>query len=374
VGNALEEHYSYLSDPVRREKFEQAVAKAVTPGDTVADVGCGFGVLGLMCLKAGASHVWGIDRTEAIEIARETLQRSGFADRYTCVHETSFRAELPRPVDVLICDHVGFFGFDYGIIEMLGDARRRLLRPGGTILPSRIALQVAAVQSSACRELADAWLREPIPAEYAWLREYGVNTRHPRDFAPEEIASPPVELGTIDFRQDCPEHLAFTANIVPERSGELDGLAGWFSCELADGVWMTNSPLAPDRINRSQAFLPFATPLAVVAGDSLEVSISVRHETTLISWSARVARTGQSTRQSTWASTILDPRDRVPAGSRIPRLSAEGQARQALLALVDGQASNAEIEQAMLARFGGLFPSREQVERFIRSELSRSTQ
>ena len=60
MGNALEEHYDYLSDARRLEKFEQAVSRAVMPGDRVADIGCGFGVLGMMCLKAGAARAWGV--------------------------------------------------------------------------------------------------------------------------------------------------------------------------------------------------------------------------------------------------------------------------------------------------------------------------
>src|SRR5687768_1417204 len=113
---ALEEHVGYLSDPVRLKRFERAVAAVVGPGNTVADVGCGFGVLGLLCLKAGASQVWGIDRTDAIEIARETMRRAGLEERYSCVHGASRQVTLPERVDVVICDHVGYFGFDYGII------------------------------------------------------------------------------------------------------------------------------------------------------------------------------------------------------------------------------------------------------------------
>jgi protein arginine N-methyltransferase 1 len=150
-------------------------------------------------------------------------------------------------------------------------------------------------------------------------------------------------------------------------------LAGWFACEIFDGVWMTNSPVAEDRIKRSQAFLPFATPLAVKAGDTLETSISIRHEEELISWSARVERTGQSARQSTWTSTILDPKDRIPPAKRVPRLSRAGEARRTLLELIDGTATNAEIVEAMLRRHAELFPSAEQAARFVRFELNQST-
>ena len=373
MGNVLEEHFSYLSDGVRLERFREAVRRAVRPGDTVADIGCGFGVLGLMCLEAGASRVWGVDETPAIEIARETMARSGWAERYTCLHDSSLRVALPQQVDVAICDHVGYFGFDYGIVRTMGDARARFVKPDGRIIPERIVLQIAAVQATQCRALANAWAGEPVPGEFHWLRDYAVNTKHPLDFTPQALASAPEELGTIDLREDNPEHFSFAASLTIDRPCDLDGLGGWFECEIADGVWMTNSPVAPQRIDRAQAFLPFAVPLSVTAGDSVEVTISVRHETALISWSARVSRTGQSARQSTWASTILGPADRVPVAERIPRLSPAGEARRALLGLIDGRASNAEIERAMLRDHAGLFPTPEQIARFVRSELYRST-
>jgi type I protein arginine methyltransferase len=373
VGNTLGEHHDYISDRNRSEKFEQAIARAVRPGDSVVDVGCGFGILGLMCLKAGAAHVWGIDRTEAIEVARETIRRAGFADRYTCLHESSFRAELPQQVDMVICDHVGHFGFDYGIVEVLADARRRFLKPGGKVLPARIVLQVAAVRSAACRAKAEAWSAEPIPEEYRWLREYGVNIRHSYDFTADEIASAASELGTIDLREDCPDSFSFCASLTIDRAGELDGLAGWFACEIAEDVWMTNSPLAEDKLQRAQVFLPFGDPLSVGAGDTVEVTISARHENALITWSARVARTGQTVRQSTWKSTILHPADKVPDAERIPRLSELGAARKTVLAQIDGRATLAQIEQAVLEAHPTLFPSTGEIERFVRTELQRSS-
>jgi protein arginine N-methyltransferase 1 len=288
-----------------------------------------------------------MDATQAIEIARETMRQAGFAERYTCLHESSFRAELPEPVDIVICDHVGYFGVDYGIVSVIGDARRRLLKPAGKVIPGRIVLQAAAVQSPACRKLADGWAGEPVPAEYHWLREYGVNEKYAHAFEATALASAPAELGTIDLREESLDLLSFSARLPVDRAGELDGLAGWFECELSDGVWMTNSPLASDRINRPQAFLPFGEPLAVLAGDHLEVTVSVRHDDSVISWSARVPRTGQSARQSTWASKILDRRDRVPPAERIPELGPTGEARRTLLA----RGLLAQIEVQCVLRF-----------------------
>ena len=87
------------------DRFRQAIARTIRPGDFVADLGCGFGVLGMLCLQSGAAHCWGIDQTDAIEIARDTMARAGLGERYSCIGESSYRARLPEPVDLIICDH-----------------------------------------------------------------------------------------------------------------------------------------------------------------------------------------------------------------------------------------------------------------------------
>ena len=135
MSSVLSEHLGYLSLEGRFAIYERALEAVLTPGDRVADLGCGFGVLGLQALRAGAGHVFGIDHSDAIEIARETMAREGLSNRYATIADTSYHAELPERVDLVVCDHVGFFGIDYGIIEMLEDARRRLLRPGGHVMP-----------------------------------------------------------------------------------------------------------------------------------------------------------------------------------------------------------------------------------------------
>ncbi len=372
MSETLKEHCGYLTDATRQQRFQEALAQVVRLGDTVVDVGSGFGILGLLCLKAGASHVWGIDRTEAAEIARETMRRAGLQSRYTCIQDDSRRAILPERVDLIICDHVGNFGFDYGIVEIIGDARRRLLKPGGRIVPERVMPQIAAVQSPALRALADVWTSEQVLEEFHWIRELGVNAKHHYNFVRADVASSEECLGSIDLRTESREHMAFSAVLKVTRDGDLDGLGGWFSCQIVEDVWMTNSPMAPDPIKRCQVFLPFAQPLAVRAGDALAVSVSARPAANLISWTAQVTRTGAIARHSTWKSTILQPQNMTPAAGRKPRLSSRGEARRTLLAHVDGNVSPLELEHLIAREHPKLFPSPEETARFVREELARN--
>src|SRR5208282_2641800 len=140
----LEEHLGYVADSIRLAQFRTAIARVARPGWSIADLGCGTGILGLLCLQAGVARVFAIDSTAMINVARQTLTRAGYGDRCVFVHGHSQRVELAETVDLVICDHVGYFGFDYGIMRTLRDARR-FLKPEGLLIPRRICLRIAAI-------------------------------------------------------------------------------------------------------------------------------------------------------------------------------------------------------------------------------------
>ena len=356
------------------EAFKTAITRAVKPGNIVVDVGCGTGVLGLLCLQAGAMRVWGINSTPAIELARETMARAGLSDRYLCRAERSFQAILPEKADVVICDHVGYFGIDYSIIETLQDARRRFLKPGGVLLPSRLKLFLGAVQSDHCRKLTDAWSAAAIPMEFHWLRNFSVHSKHAVTLASDDILGAPAELGTIDLGADQPDFFSFQTVLHIARDGRLDGLAGWFECELTEGVWMTNSPLSKDAIRRDQAFLPIDQPIDVTAGDTLNVTIQARPSDGLLAWTVEVPSTGRRSRYSTFSGMILSKEQILKSQpNRVPKLNRTGAARQTVMAYCDGKRTAREIEQAVLRDHSDLFPTKGEISRFVLGTLGRDT-
>jgi type I protein arginine methyltransferase len=368
----LDEHQEYLALSGRFEKYASAIARTVKPGDVVADLGCGVGVLGLQCLQAGASHVYGIDHSGAIEIARETMRRAGLADRYSCLAGSTFTTQLPQPVDLIICDHVGFFGFDYGITEMLADGRKRFLKPGGEVMPRRIRLMLAGAEAMACRTRADFWESAAVPPEYHWLGEHGRNSRHRFGFSAADLCTASECIGEIDFRSDQPDLLSFSARLDVTRAARFDGLAGWFECELAPDVWMTNSPLDPDPIERPNAFLSAAEPFDVTSGDVIEVTIRIRRDADTIAWTIQPPGAAPRQKLSTWKSRVFGSLDLAATGDVAASLTPSGRALGTLLQMVDGQRSRTQIEEAMLASHATDFASAEQLREFVRRELARN--
>lgn len=371
----LDEHLGYVADRFRVERFREAVARAIRPGDVVADLGCGSGVLGLLCLQAGAKRLYAIDSTAMIDVAQESLNRAGFADRAVFLRSHSHRVELPERVDVAICDHVGYFGFDYGIVHTLQDARRRFLKPGGVVIPARIRLHTAAVASEKCRDKAEGWLADSVPPEFHWLREHGVNSKHRVRLTPENLLGPAVELGDVDLASDNPEYFSWSAGLHIVRDGVLHGIAGWFDCELIDGIWMTNSPLSESAIDRPQVFLPIDQAVPVKAGDPVRVTVMVRPTDNLIAWVVDFPTTGQRFAHSTWQGMLGLPEElRRSNPDRVPRFSHDGSARMTVLGYCDGTRTAREIEKAVLREHPTLFPSAGEISRFVAQVLARDTE
>jgi protein arginine N-methyltransferase 1 len=374
VSSYLDEHLGYVADSLRLAQFRAAIAKIVCADDRIADVGCGTGILGLLCLQAGAAQVYAIDSTAMIGVAQESLTRAGWGDRALFIRGKAHQVDLPEQVDVVICDQVGYFGFDYGIVQTLNDARRRFLKPGGTLIPARVRLQVGAVESIACQTLAEGWRAEAVPFEFHWLHERAVNTRHSVQLQREALLGAPAELGAIDFRQDNPDFFSWTVELRIERDGVLHGLAGWFECELAEDVWMTNSPLSDQAIQRPQAFLPIGEAVAVKSGEAIKATVMVRPADHLIAWQVEIPSSGRNFSHSTWKGELLSPEEiarRDPA--HVPMPSRTAQARVCVLAYCDGLRTVGEIEQAVLREHPDLLPSAEEISRFVAQVLCGDT-
>ena len=365
------EHYSYACDTQRTALYRDAIAKVISPQDHVLDLGCGVGILGALCLEAGATRVTGIDETAACDAASDVYRRALPSAKITTVRKSSFEVALQDRADLIICDHVGYFGLDYGILGLLQDARARFLAPGGKIVPSGLTLHMAPVGSDACKELAFGWSAPDIPEPLHPLRNEAVNAKYAITLRPAEILATPVELGQIDFMTEASSYFSYRATTTVTRAGEMHGLAGWFDCTLCAGVTMTNNPLAPQQIDRNQALFPIEKPLAVTPGDTISFSMAMRPDDGSFAWTVHHEPSGTRFRQATLHSTTIGKDDlRMADQSRVPELSEQAKAGQIVMSYCDGRRSVAEIRAAVLKDHPDLMPSKQATEEFITDWLA----
>jgi protein arginine N-methyltransferase 1 len=257
---------------------------------------------------------------------------------------------------------------------MLQDARRRFLKPEGRMIPRRLRLSLGAAHSTKAREQTDGWRAGGVPQAFHWVRELAINKKHNNQLKPADVLSEVAALGSIDLASDAPEFLRWQAELTVSRDGQVDSLAGWFACELAEDVWMTNSPLAEAAIDRPQAILPIGEAVDVKAGEVIKATVMARPGEHMLAWVVEFPASGRRFSHSSWQGMILTGEDMMRVEpSRVPQLNAEGRARLTVLGYCDGKRTAREIQQAVLADHPQLLPSETEIANFVAQVLAKDT-
>jgi len=323
-----------------------------------------------MALRAGAKKVLFVEEGSVIEVARQTVAKAGFSERAEFLQINSFELALAERADVVVCDHVGYFGFDYGILGLLSDAKKRLVKPGGIIIPTEIELRIGLVASKVCRDLVGKWRDGSVPEEYSWVGKAAANSKHSVDLRQQDLITASEKLATLELGSDVPPYLSWTAEFSCERDGLIDGIAGWFDCRLFDDVHMSNSPESSSCLSRPQAYLPLDEPLAVRAGDRVRLTIMARPEDEIIAWLVELPDTGKRFSHTTFNGLLLDENSlNRSRPDRLAKLSERGRARQVILSYCDGQRTIADVEELVIRDDAGLFPSPHATSWFVNTVL-----
>lgn len=249
-------HASLLNDRRRTEAFLEAVRRGVGEGDVVVDLGTGTGVLAAAAARAGAHRVYAIEASGIAAAASAVFEVNDVADRVTLVPRWSLSARLPERADVLISEVVGNEPLGEMILESMGDAVRRMLKPGGRVVPRRMTVYGVPVTvpdrvlsgRTFSRASVDAW-REWYGLDFEPLVDFGrrgptVLYRRPGEDGVGDWPrlATPVALFEIDFLELERPMLDATVELAIERTGRLDALLVYFELDLGEGVSFGTHP------------------------------------------------------------------------------------------------------------------------------------
>lgn len=274
VREALEYHASMLVDEPRVSAYRRAIEQTVRPGDVVVDIGTGTGVLALMAARAGARRVYAIEAGLVADVAEKVLAANDPEQKVVLLRGMSQELSLPEPADVLVSEIIWNVGLGEGILSAYADAQARLLAPGARVIPQRLHMWLAPVESPVAFEAVDVWTPSLAGFDYASIRSLAANIPYPRYFREESRIAPPGLAGSVELGGPI-ERTFFSGGceFAVERDATLHGLAGWFSTELADGVTLDNAP--PSRSSWMQAYFPVEAPVPLAAGDPVKVRVAV---------------------------------------------------------------------------------------------------
>ncbi len=271
----IEYHRTLLADRVRNAAFHAALSRVIVPGETVvADIGCGTGLLGFMAAKLGARRVYGIEAAEIGAIA-DKLRRHNAMKTVRLIPGHSTDIEPPEPVDVLVSETLGNYPFEENIIETLGDARARWLKPGGVVLPSRVEQFVCPVVAPRYFRDMTIWDEVGFDLDFAPARRMSLNNIYVRVFEPAALldgARAAQSWDAVDLTRDAKTTRAGTARWELPAATTVYGLALWWTAELGPGVRLATGPLDA-KTHWEQLYLPVLEPIALAKGHVLDVKL-----------------------------------------------------------------------------------------------------
>jgi protein arginine N-methyltransferase 1 len=276
----LREFGRYVRDTRRTDLFAQAIAATVRPGDVVVDLGAGFGLLAMLCVRHGAARVYAIEQGPHVELGRAIVRDNGMAERIVWVAGNSARAELPERADVIVSETLGQWALEEYTVEYLRDAALRLAKPQARIIPQSLALAVAPASAP---HLQESWAQTYGPQ---WADVHGFDLTRLRqavfvnEVAPYvpvqasevELLAAPVEVARFELGISAGSR--FTAEVAATctRAGLCDGWLGMFSATLAPGVVLSTAPGEP-ATHWGNVLFPLCPARAAALGEMLSARI-----------------------------------------------------------------------------------------------------
>jgi protein arginine N-methyltransferase 7 len=271
-------HFRLVHDRRRNEIYEQALLQFVSPETTVLEIGAGSGILALLAARAGAKHVYTCEMEPLVaQAAQQNIARNGYADRITVIPKRSsdlvVGEDIPAPVDLLVSEIVDVSLLGEDALPILEDARARLLRPDGLILPAQLAARGALVGGAAFSEQCRM-------GRVSGFDLSAFNRLVPLTVMPEltgqtfdAALSEDVELFRFDFGVSA----RFPADsrevtLTARRAGVAEGLLQWIWLGFSHALQYDNRPPA------ESAWHPvlhvFAEPLTLQAGELVRLHLA----------------------------------------------------------------------------------------------------
>lgn len=235
-------HHHLLRDTARLDAFADAIARVVRPGDVVADVGSGSGILAYLALQAGAAKVHAVEaNTNSYAALLRTVRDNGIAGRVvpTLADGTQWRA--PEDIDVVLCELM-----ETGLLhEPIAAVMRNVASWDATpraIVPRRVDLQVEAVATF------DTF--RGYRARFPGFRAVGEGERALSDAA---------TYATFDFMDAPPgDGVDASFTLAAREDGVVGGIQLRTRTTLVDGIELGESPA-------------YCTPVALLLDDPIEV-------------------------------------------------------------------------------------------------------
>jgi len=275
-------HVPMMNEQRRSNAYFTALKSAIKPDSEVFEIGTGSGLLAMMSAKLGAKRVTTCEAVPLIaETARRIVADNGYANSVKVISKRSVNVELgdvlSEKADILVSEIFSSELLGENVIPSIEDAKRRLLKPQGRVIPAVGSIMVALFGGEDirrnlvvedCFEFNMQFFNSIIPQKCPIVRN-DLNI---------EMLSDGMEAFRFDFENDSffPSQ-SRELRIPIKSSGRCYGVIQWIRLQMDREVVFENHPSEKSTVSNWQ-HCAYILPEAIDVNPGQIAVVSASHD------------------------------------------------------------------------------------------------
>lgn len=298
----LFEHEQMIGDTVRVNNYHKAITSQIKPGDVVLDLGTGTGILSFFAAKQNPKQIYSVDHSDFINVA-EKIAKHNNINNISFVRTNSREFDPGEKVDVILHEQIGDDLLNENMIENILDLKKRLLKEGGRILPSKFELFIEPICYKQEYKIPYIWEKEVHGIDFSFLNNSDLVEKYKPHYyerrylpasafdcflcEPEAVMS--FDIQKLDSKDDLPS--SFNVSKEVANTGSIDGFCVYFRVIFDEEIGFDTSPFNTHTHWGNRVFRTISRQYAT--GDTIDYEIKMGDLTKSETWSIMLA--GQQT-------------------------------------------------------------------------------
>ena len=274
-------HIPMINDRERNDTYLQAIRLAIKENQYVLEIGTGSGLLSMMAIDEGANKVITCEINKSIsEIAKKIIAKNGYQEKITVVNKKSTELNLGNDLfqkaDVIISEIFSSEFVGEGIQSSILDAKKRLLKEGGIMIPEAGDIKIALLKSNSKIEdlLLTGMVNKYDLSDFTQItgNKFLNNVNH----LDVSFLSKDIIAFSFDFYSNKIIKRKEKIIEVPiSENGICIGIITWIKVNLYHNIYYENNPTLGNESHWSTPIYTFKKPLKVSKGDIIKIKATL---------------------------------------------------------------------------------------------------
>ena len=273
-------HVPMMNEQHRNQAYFDALQAVITPNSTVFEIGTGSGLLAMMAAKLGAKLV---NTCESVPLIAETAQHIIADNDYQkTIHVIAKKSidieigeDMPAQADILVSEIFSSELLGEHVLPSLEDAKRRLLKPQGKVIPAAGSIMIGLFTGDN--------IRQNLVVEDSFgfnLQRFNSLVSNKRMIARNDLEIELLSDGVAAFDFDFENESHFPSQskslrIPVKEAGRCYGILQWMRLDMTSDkkVVFENHPSQTSKVsNWQQCAYLFDAPIDVNVGQVVVVN------------------------------------------------------------------------------------------------------